>query len=73
MKALLAAAVAMSLAAPAAANAELGLRRQPDIEGGPIFGPSARKGKGKGKRPHHPSRRFVAQDKREARKARRRG
>ena len=39
----------------------------------PILLPGYSKpGKGKGKRPYHPSSRFVAQDKRDARKARNR-
>lgn len=37
-----------------------------------LSAPLPRPGKWKGRRPHHSSRRFVAMDKREARKARRR-
>ena len=69
---LLAAAVAMGL------TAGLGRAMAPSsLDGSPAplafggFG-SGRAGKGKGRRPHHSSDRFVAQDKRDARKQRNR-
>ena len=70
-KALLGLAVAAGLAAPAMAQAEVVSRSEPAQ--GPLLLPGyGSKGKGKGKRPYHPSRRFVAMDKRDARKARNR-
>lgn len=69
---LLGMAVAMSLAAPAAAMAEVGIRNAPEPLLSAAGGSWGRKGKGKGKRPYHTSSRFVAMDKREARRRRNR-
>ena len=55
-------------------GAAVELRRAPEIGYAPpiLSGGGGSIGKGKGKRPHHSSARFVAQDKRDARKARNR-
>lgn len=72
-KKLLTVAAAMALAAPALQMGEVAIARQ-DPAPFPSFagGFSGRPGKGKNRKPHHSSRRFVAMDKREARKARNR-
>lgn len=67
---LVAAAAAMALAAPMA-GAEVAINPRPSGPE-PTLGSWGKPGKGKGRRPHHISRRFVAMDKREARKARNR-
>ena len=66
----LAAAVAIAGASAGMGN-NVNVLRSQEAAQGPILLPGYSKpGKGKGKRPYHPSSRFVAQDKRDARKAR---
>lgn len=68
---LLAAVAAMSLPPLGSDATEI---RRGSSEGAPMLysvGGSGRPGKGKNRRPHHTSKRFVAMDKREARRRRR--
>lgn len=68
---LLAAMVASS--APMSGAMVLRARDEPPmVSATSAFGTGFSVGKGKGRRPHHSSARFVAQDKRDARKARNR-
>lgn len=71
-RSLLAVAAAAALAAPAAAVPVQIIRGIQDSGLMPSVGGWSGRGKGKGKRPHHRSSRFVAQDKRDARKRRNR-
>ena len=63
----------LAASAPGLAGGAVALSRAPDVGyAPPSLGGGGSIGKGKGKRPHHSSARFVAQDKRDARKARNR-
>lgn len=65
-------AATLAAAAFSGPGSALAIRSSDEPAQGPFLPTYGRPGKGKGKRPHHSSSRFVAQDKRDARKARNR-